>query len=298
MKGRTLRYLLLDVFTSRPLSGNPLAVVRDADGLLDDEMQAIAREFNLSETVFLMKPHAERNTAAVRIFTPSRELPFAGHPTVGAAVVLGLGDKTLPVVRIEETVGTITALVQKDAEGRSFARFGLPRLPDEAGRAPDRAAVALALGVMPEEVGCGLYKPGLYTAGVPYYLLPVRDAAVLARIKLERRGWAETFPHGAAYVFTETPGEPGINYAARMFAPGHGFSEDPGTGGAAAALIGLLALHTSFADGQAEYVLRQGDEMGRPCRIHLQIRKEAGVLTHGSIGGHAVVIGEGELMLG
>lgn len=300
MRGRTLNYLLLDVFTRVPLSGNPLAVVRDADGLFDDEMQAIAREFNLSETVFLMKPRSERNTAAVRIFTPMRELPFAGHPTVGAAIVLGVGDKLQPVVRIEEQVGTITALVERQADGASFARFGLPRLPEDAGPVPERAAIAIALGILPEDIGCGLYKTCVFNAGVLFYLVPVRDAGVLKALKLERRGWAETFPLGthAVYVFTETPAEEGIDLAARMFAPGFGFSEDPGTGSAAAALIGLLAQHTSFSDGQGEFVLRQGDEIGRPCRIYVQVRKEAGRLTHGGIGGHAVVIGEGRLGLG
>jgi trans-2,3-dihydro-3-hydroxyanthranilate isomerase len=104
-----LNYLLLDVFTRERLKGNPLAVVLKADGLLDGEMQAIAREFNLSETVFIQKPHAERNTASVRIFTPTVELPFAGHPTVGAAVVLGLQNK-VSAVRLEEQIGLITAL--------------------------------------------------------------------------------------------------------------------------------------------------------------------------------------------
>lgn len=297
MRGRKLRYLLLDVFTTKPLAGNPLAVVCDADGLFDDEMQAIAREFNLSETVFLTRPRSDRNHAAVRIFTPARELPFAGHPTVGAAVVLGRQER-VPVVRIEEQIGTITALVEKDEP--AAARFGLPQLPGEAGKAPDRGALAMTLGILPEDIGCALYRPGVYSAGLLFHLVPVRNAEVLRNLKLERRGWNETFPLGthAAYVFTETPEESGVDFAARMFAPGLGVAEDPGTGSAAAALIGLLAEHVPFTDGQSEYVVRQGDEIGRPCRIFVQVRMEAGKLTHGGIGGHAVVIGEGELSLG
>jgi trans-2,3-dihydro-3-hydroxyanthranilate isomerase len=293
-----LDYRLLDVFTIAPLTGNQLAVVLRADGLLDDQMQAIAREFGLSETVFLCRPRLERHSASVRIFTPSRELPFAGHPTVGAAVVLALQDR-LGAVRIEEQVGVVTCIVDKIDKRTAHARFALSQLPEEAGRSPGKAALALSLGINPEDIGCGLYQPAVYSAGVLFYLVPVRNAKVLAQVKLDLTDWAFNFPLGnnAVYCFTQTEGEEGVDFAARMFSPGMGISEDPGTGAAAAALIGLLARHTSFADGQIEYQIRQGLEMGRPCRISIQLRKDAGVLTHGGIGGHAVVIGEGTLDL-
>src|SRR5690606_20119583 len=124
-----LAYLLLDVFTSEPLKGNPLAVVQKADGLLDDQMQAIAREFNLSETVFICRPKSERHTAAVRIFTPEVELPFAGHPTVGAAVVLGLQTRS-SAVRLEEEVGLVTCVIERIDKRTGVARFALPLLPE------------------------------------------------------------------------------------------------------------------------------------------------------------------------
>ena len=294
-----LNYLLLDVFTREPLKGNPLAVVCKADGLLDGEMQAIAKEFNLSETIFIQKPHVERNTASVRIFTPSVELPFAGHPTVGAAVVLGLQNK-LSAVRIEEQVGLITALFEKTDKRSGEARFALPRLPEEVAQPTDKLLMAMALGVDVEEIGCGLYKPAIYSAGNLFHLVPVRDAGVLKRIKPNSVAWNDAFPHqrNSVYIFTETPGEGENDLAARMFAPGMGLGEDPGTGSAAAALIGLLARHVPFASGQADFTLRQGHEMGRPCRITIQLRKENDVLTHGGIGGHAVIVGEGQLDLG
>lgn len=292
-----LNYLLLDVFTNERLKGNPLAVVLKADGLLDDQMQAIAAEFNLSETVFIQKAQAERHTAAVRIFTPEVELPFAGHPTVGAAVVLGLQNRA-SAVRLEERIGVITCVIERIDKDIGLARFALPRLPEEAGTAPGAAAIATTLGLAPEDIGCGPYEPALYSAGVPFYLLPVRDAAALKRIRLERRGWDEVYPvgHRSIYVFTQTPEEPGIDFAARMFAPGMGLGEDPATGAAAAALIGLIARHAD--NGQHEFRLRQGYEMGRPSLITLQVRKENDQLTHGGIGGHAVIIGEGTLNLG
>ncbi len=292
-----LSYLLLDVFTREPLKGNPLAVVCKAEGLLDDEMQRVAREFNLSETVFICKPQAERNTAHVRIFTPHEELPFAGHPTVGAAVVLGLQNK-VSAVRLEEKVGLVTALVEKIDKRSGEARFALPRLPARLGDLPDRLSLAQALGIEPEEIGCEGYKPAVFSAGVTFHLIPVRDAAVLRRVKPNSAGWNAVFPydHHSAYVFTLTPEEPDNDIAARMF--GMGLGEDPGTGSAAAALIGLLAEHAPLANGQSDFVLRQGHEMGRPCRITIQLRKDNDVLTHGAIGGQAVIVGEGVLDLG
>jgi len=289
-----LNYVLLDVFTAERLKGNPLAVVLKADGLLDDQMQAIAAEFNLSETVFIQKAQSERHAAAVRIFTPTVELPFAGHPTVGAAVVLGLQNRS-SAVRLEEKVGVITCVIERVDKEIGLARFALPRLPEEVGKAPSVEAIAATLGLEAEDIGCGPYQPALFSAGVPYYLLPVRDATVLRRIRLERRGWDESYPEGrgSVYVFTQTPEERENDFAARMFSPR---MEDPATGSAAAALIGLLARHTG--NGQHEFRLRQGHEMGRPSLITLQLRKEDDKLTHGGIGGHAVIVGEGTLNLG
>jgi trans-2,3-dihydro-3-hydroxyanthranilate isomerase len=291
-----LNYLLLDVFTRERLKGNPLAVVMKADGLLDNQMQAIAGEFNLSETVFISRPQVERHTAAVRIFTPKVELPFAGHPTVGAAVVLGLQMRT-SAIRLEEKIGVITCVIERIDKHIGQARFALPVLPEEVGAAPPTSAIAATLGLDPEDIGCGELKPGLFSAGNPFYLIPVRDASVLRRLRLERRGWDEIYPfgRGSIYVFTRTPEEPGYDLAARMFSPGMGVGEDPATGSAAAALIGLLS--RSAGSGQTEFALRQGHEMGRPSTIHLQLRMDDGKLTHGGIGGDAIVIGEGVLDL-
>jgi trans-2,3-dihydro-3-hydroxyanthranilate isomerase len=292
-----LNYLLLDVFTKERLKGNPLAVVLNADLLLDNQMQTIAGEFNLSETVFIRRPQAIRHTAAVRIFTPRVELPFAGHPTVGAAVVLGLQTRS-SAVRIEEQIGLITCVMEKLDKSTGFARFALPQLPVEAGNAPDRIRIAASLGIEEGDVGCGVYQPAVYSAGVTYYLIPVRNSGVLKNMKLDRRGWSETFPlgHNSVYVFTETPEEKGVDLAARMFSPTMGIGEDPATGSAAAALIGLLGKYAN--PGQTELMMRQGDEMGRPSRISVQFRKSGDQLSHGGIGGHAVIVGEGSLDLG
>lgn len=292
-----LDYTLLDVFTTERLTGNPLAVVSRADGLLDDQMQRIAAEFNLSETVFITKPKTERHTAALRIFTPRVELPFAGHPTVGAAVVLGL-ETRMSAIRLEEQVGVVTCVIERIDKSTGHARFALPRLPEAAGTAPDAGRIALALGILPDDIGFAGHKPSVYSAGVLFYLVPVKGASVLARLTPNQQAWAETFPlgHSSVYVYTETPGEAGNDYAARMFAPGMGLGEDPATGAAAAALIGALA--KDAPDGQTEYRLRQGKEMGRPSLITLQIRKNGDELAHGGIGGSAVIVGQGTLDLG
>lgn len=292
-----LDYLLLDVFTRQRLQGNQLAVVLKADGLLDNEMQAIAREFNLSETVFLSKPQSERNSAGVRIFTPHQELPFAGHPTVGAAVVLGLQNER-SAVRMEEKIGLVTALFEKADKHSGEARFALPRLPVKVADLPDKLGIAQALGIEVEEIGCDVFSPAVYTAGVTFHLIPVRDAGVLRRAQPRTAMFADIFSHdhNSAYLFTLTPEEAENDIAARMF--GMDVGEDPGTGSAAAALIGMLSDQADFGTGQADYVLRQGKEMGRLCRISLQLRKENEVLTHGAIGGHAVIVGEGVLDLG
>jgi trans-2,3-dihydro-3-hydroxyanthranilate isomerase len=291
-----LDYCLLDVFTTDRLSGNPLAVFTHADGLLDDQMQRLARELNLSETVFITRPREERHTAAIRIFTPRVELPFAGHPTVGAAVSLGL-DRNASIVRLEETIGLVTCVVDRVDKHTGHARFGLPQLPLVAGNAPDKTQIALALGLEREDIGCGQYHPSVYSAGVIFYLVPVRSAGVLRRVTPHPGRWTEVFPlgHNSVYAYTETPDEPGNDFAARMFAPGMGLGEDPATGAAAAALIGELAKQAG--DGQTEYVIRQGVEMGRPSRIGIQVRKAGDALTHGGIFGHAVTIGRGSLEL-
>jgi trans-2,3-dihydro-3-hydroxyanthranilate isomerase len=289
-----LDYTLLDVFTTERLSGNPLAVVTKADALHDDQMQRIAAEFNLSETVFIKRPLAERHTAAVRIFTPEVELPFAGHPTVGAAVVLGLESK-MTAIRLEEQVGVITCVIEKVDRRTGNARFALPHLPQQAGTPPDKLRAALALGLEPDDIGFGTHHPSVWSAGVPFYLIPVKGPKALRALKLDRRGWSEVFPlgHNSVYVYCETPDEDGNDYAARMFSPGMGLGEDPATGAAAAALIGEIA--GDAPGGQTEYRLRQGHEMGRPSLITMQVRKDGDTLIHGGIGGSAVIVGQGSL---
>src|SRR3954471_13972191 len=171
------RYFTLDVFTGDPLTGNPLAVVLEADDIDPERMQAIAGEFNLSETVFVQKPADPRQRADIRIFTPKRELPFAGHPTVGTAVLLSLldggGQTGATAFGLKEQVGVVSCVAQLESGQAGHARFRLPRLPSSWGEGKDPALCAAALGLKANEIGFERHVPSRYTAGVAYDLVPV-----------------------------------------------------------------------------------------------------------------------------
>lgn len=295
------RYTILDVFANRPLAGNPLAVVLDADGLDDKEMQAIAREFNLSETVFVLPPAEARHRAAVRIFTPGRELPFAGHPTVGTAVLLALLDKakgaSAEAFGLEEKIGIVPCVAEPKGERQGRARFRLPRLPQSWGEGVSVDKAARALGLQPSEIGFGQHVPSRMSAGVRFDMVPV---ATLDAIGRARPGGAfeEAFgdsDHPAVYLYTAETVEAGSRFHARMFAPGLGVAEDPATGSAAASFAGALMQFEKPGDGTHDIVIEQGYEMGRPSLIDLQLVVEKGALVSAEIGGDAVIVAEGTL---
>lgn len=298
------RYVILDVFTDSPLAGNPLAVVLDSEGLDTQAMQAITREFNLSETVFVSAPESPRHRAAIRIFTPGRELPFAGHPTVGTAVLLALEDEAASegpgadarAFGLEERIGIVPCVAETDGPDRGRARFRLPRLPEYLGPAPDAARLAWALGLSPDDIGFARHVPARHSAGVAFDLVPVASLDALARAR-PGPGFGEVFEgdHPAAYVYAEQPAGPGRRYRARMFAPGLGIAEDPATGSAAASFAGLLMQCEPLGDGVHDIVIEQGVEMGRPSLIDLQLTIEAGALASAEIGGGAVVVARGVL---
>ena len=178
----TRRFFTLDVFAETALAGNPLAVVLDSEGLDDGRMQAIAREFNLSETVFVFEPRNPANTARARIFTPARELPFAGHPTVGTAALIAhirapdlLAAQDMRIV-LEEGIGDVVCVV-RHRKGRALAaNFDLPRLPQRLEASPPPTPeIARGLGLRPEDIGFDRHEPSLFTAGAPYLFVPVRS---------------------------------------------------------------------------------------------------------------------------
>jgi trans-2,3-dihydro-3-hydroxyanthranilate isomerase len=297
-------FYTLDVFTDRALAGNPLAVVMDSHGLTDVAMQAIAKEFNLAETVFVLPPDDPHQRARLRIFTPARELPFAGHPTVGTAVLLGCLDHGrkhgMLAFGLEEKVGLVACAVEVTGEGRGSATFTVPRVPEKVSEPAPREALAAALGLQPGEVGFPGHSPTVYSAGVGFTFVPVSGAGPLARARPNMAAWRDAMrpaDHPNAFVYTTDVTEEGSAYHARMFAPDMGVSEDPATGSAAAAFAGVVMAFDRPEDGEHSLVIEQGYEMGRPSRITLGLTVRDGVLTRATIGGSAVVVSEGSLRL-
>ena len=289
------RFVTLDVFTTRALAGNPLAVVLDADGLDTAAMQAVAREFNLSETVFVMPPDDPRHRARLRIFTPARELPFAGHPTIGTAVLLALRAdhaKAADAVAfgLEEAVGTIPCVVEA-GDGLGRARFKLPILPEYLGAAAEPAALAAAFGLRPEDIGFAGHRPSRHGVGPSFTFVPV---ASRARLDAARPGTLADAPDGFLLYTPDDTGAPHA-FQARMFAPALGVSEDPATGAAAAAFAGVLMQFETLGDGTHDVAITQGVAMGRPSEIALQVTIEAGALRSVEIGGAALIVSEGML---
>jgi trans-2,3-dihydro-3-hydroxyanthranilate isomerase len=292
------RFVTLDVFTQTRFAGNPLAVVLESDGLDKAGMQAIAREFNLAETVFVMQPSNQRHRAMLRIFTPAAELPFAGHPTVGTAVLLGcmsgynLGSHEMV---LEEAVGPVHCTVEPLARERGHASFLLPRLPEETGAAVTAQEAAAALGLKDEEIGFG--APSRWSAGVPAHFVPVRDLDAMGRASPASSFETVFGREGRAvvYLYCGETAEPGHHFHARMFAPGLGIREDPATGAAAAAFAGVVMETARPADGEHRFVIEQGYEMGRPSQIELGITVEGGVLASATIGGGAIIVSDGHI---
>jgi trans-2,3-dihydro-3-hydroxyanthranilate isomerase len=288
-------FVTLDVFTDRRFAGNPLAVVLDPDGLDTAAMQATAREFNHPETVFVFPPAERAHRARVRIFTPARELPFAGHPTVGTAVLLGLRDGAAAgsEIVLEEGIGAVRCVLEGGAGDAGRVRFALPQLPAEAGAVPDNATIAAALGIAPAEIGFDGFQPSRWSAGNPFTFVPLAGLAAMARCNPESPDFGAAFGTGGAYLFCRETVEPGHAFHARMFAPAMGVREDPATGSAAAAFVGVLGPHVG--EGAHTLAIEQGYEMGRPSLIQLAMTMQAGKLVSASIAGDAVIVTEGTI---
>ena len=294
------RFVTLDVFTSRRYAGNPLAVVLDPDGLDGAAMQAVAREFNLSETVFVLPPAEPAHRARLRIFTPARELPFAGHPTVGTAVLLARldGGAQPRDLIVEEGVGAIRCAVEPIGPDDGRARFDLARLPEESGTVADSEAIAAALGLDPADIGFPGFSPALWSAGNPFTFVPVSGLDAVARSRIDPGRWEAGFgsaSFSAAFVFCRQTAEPGHAFHARMFVPGAGVREDPATGSAVAAFAGVIARYAPPPDGTHEFVIEQGYEMGRPSQIRLAMTMRSGKLVAAAIAGEAIVVMEGTI---
>lgn len=296
----------LDVFTDKRHEGNPLAVVLDSEGLDDAAMQTIAREFNLPETVFVRPPADPLNSAAIRIFTPANELPFAGHPTVGTAILLAelragemLGSHGITIA-LEEKIGLVKVDVSRAPGRAARAVFSLPVLPKMLDHVFDPSIVARAIGLDPTEIGFGAHGMATWSAGVPFVMVPIRSLEAIGRAGYaDPQAWKAAFGvtgKGAAYLYTRETVHPAHHVHARMFAPARGISEDPATGAAVAAFAGVAATCELPEDGVHQLVIEQGFEMGRPSLIALDLDIQHGGLVAAAIGGSAVRMSEGVLL--
>jgi trans-2,3-dihydro-3-hydroxyanthranilate isomerase len=299
---RRFSFHTADVFTKVPLTGNPLAVFPDAKGLTAVEMQAIAREMALSETVFVFAPGDSRHTRKVRIFTPRMELPFAGHPTLGTAHVLvatgrvPAAAESLTLI-LEEGVGPVRVRVRVRDGAPVFAQLEATLLPETGPPPPDLKTAARLLSLEPGDLVAAPHHAETWSAGVPFLFLEVRGRAALRRAHLDHEIWTRHVSETAAphvYVFTQEPA-PGCDAQARMFAPAMGVEEDPATGAAAASIAGLLGQRDSRPTAALRFTIHQGIEMGRPSTLHVEADKQDGHLTAVRVGGESVLVSEGTL---
>jgi trans-2,3-dihydro-3-hydroxyanthranilate isomerase len=280
-----LRYHTVDVFTRTRFGGNPLAVVLGADGLTAEQMQAVAREFNYSETSFVLRPSDPRHTAEVRIFTPTVEVPFAGHPNVGTAFVLasagvaGMRDEFI----FEEKAGLVPARIIREGERVKHVQLAAPQ-PLRIGQAFDAGAVAECLSLTTADVLCDRHPPRVASVGLPFVVVEVANRQAVARAKANKAGFTKVLPGDGAdaiYLYCRELDERdgAVDFTARMFAPFDNLPEDPATGSATAATCALLA----SLEGQASrrFEVAQGIDMGRPSLIAIEVTPEA-VLIEGA----------------
>jgi trans-2,3-dihydro-3-hydroxyanthranilate isomerase len=301
---REYRFVQVDVFTDRPFGGNPLAVFPEAEGLTTGEMQQLAREMNLSETTFVLPPQAEGADFRVRIFTPAKELPFAGHPVVGTHWVLthlGRVDLHEPVTRVcfELGVGVLPADLHV-AGGRVERVVMTQDRPAFLEVLADIDDLAQGLGLPPEAIsGTGL-PVQVVSTGVPQMMVPVRslaevqalDAAGLNVAALNRASHA--VGTDCVMVFTFETEMPGATVHTRMFAPALGVPEDPATGSANGALGAYLVHHRAVPVDATTYMLsEQGAEIGRPSKLYIQVDSAGGQITAVRVGGQVVPVARG-----
>ncbi|KRR07234.1 PhzF family phenazine biosynthesis protein [Bradyrhizobium jicamae] len=297
------RYITVDVFTDRAFGGNPLGVVLDAGGLSTGQMQAIAREFNYSETTFVLPPRESDHDAEVRIFTVNREIPFAGHPNVGTAFVLAtLAEKPPARLLFEEKAGLVPVEVVTEQGKVVSTEFTAPQLLKRMSQVSAEQAAAL-LTLSASDVRTDRHPPQVISVGLSFIAVELASREALRRARPDAATFAKTFPcdgSDAVYFYTrDVPsGEKPLDLQARMFHPGaSGLSEDPATGSATAAAAALLADLDDIRDGELKLRIGQGVDMGRPSLLLTRVRKQNGAIASIHVGGSSVKMMEGTFEL-
>jgi trans-2,3-dihydro-3-hydroxyanthranilate isomerase len=296
-----VRYLTADVFTDKQFGGNQLAVFPDAREIAPELMQHIAREFNYSETTFVLPPADPSHTAKVRIFTPGGELQFAGHPTIGTAHVLAsIGAVPLTGVEtkivLEEGVGPVPVTIRAKNGRPDFAQLSAAMMPEVGPPAPSADKLAAMLSLSKGDVLDGDMLAQSVSCGTPFLFVPLRDRATVGRARINLDLWESTlrgYVTNKVFVFAMEAERPGSDVRARMFAPGIGVAEDPATGSAAVALGGYLAARDPRFDGTLRWTVEQGFEMGRPSILEVEADKKDGKITAARVGGRTVLVCDG-----
>lgn len=297
------RYITVDVFTDRAFGGNPLAVVLDAQGLSTAQMQAIAIEFNYSETTFVLPPRDSKHDAEVRVFTVRSEIPFAGHPNVGTAFVLATrATKSPERLTFEEKAGLVEIAILQDGSkvvgAELTAPQGLRRWKEVS---PEQAASCLTLDAA--DVRTDRHAPHIVSVGLPFLAVELVSREALRRAKPNAAAFARTFPidgSDAIYFYTrDVPAtERPCELQARMFHPGtSGLTEDPATGSATVALAAMLADLDPLQDGELRLKIGQGFDLGRPSLLLSRVVKRDGKLISAHVGGSCAPMMEGTFRL-
>jgi trans-2,3-dihydro-3-hydroxyanthranilate isomerase len=301
----TVDFVTVDVFTAERFVGNPLAVVPDARGLTTEQMQQIAKEFGYSESTFVLPPEDPANSARVRIFTPTMEVPFAGHPNVGTAYVLGqqkdlfgkpVGDR----LRFEEKAGLVEVDLKRDGDGVVAATIRAPQ-PLEVGDTIDAALVARCVSIDERDVRTDRHRPLFASVGLAFVLTELQGLDALGRATPDLSAYREAAEQHAGdglgiavFLYVRDEAHPS-NIRARMFAPLDDVPEDPATGSASAALAAFLVDREPATEGNFHLTIEQGVEMGRRSVIELDVVKQAGQVTDVRVSGRCVFVMRGSV---
>ena len=291
------KYFICDVFTKKRFGGNPLAVLPEAEGLSDKKMQQIAREFNFSESSFVFPPE-NGNTRKVRIYTPTVEVPFAGHPNIGTAFVLAssgmIGDfhESTDII-FEEKAGLVSIFLRKHDDVSIWCELQAPEKLS-IGKTVSADDLASAISLDSGDIIADTHPPQFASVGLPFVIAELKDRQALELASVNIEGFkklASQYNTRFTHIYTRSNDE--FDVRTRMFAPFDGMSEDPATGSANCALGGLLTHYNDSASGDFEWKIAQGVEMGRPSYLKARTQKKGGEVTATYIGGNSVMVSEG-----
>lgn len=297
-------FYTLDVFTDRIFGGNQLAVFPQAKGLDRQQMQLVAREFNFSETVFVLDDPDPDIDRSLRIFTPTREIPFAGHPTIGTAYLLAsIGEipltKEITFINFKEGVGKIQVKVAAQNNNPAYIELTAAQLPQFGPEAPSNLHLASLLNLEPTDIlNNSNNYPQAVSCGIPFLFVPLVDRSALAKAKINLNIWEEllkSYWASSVYVFTYDTELEESKVRSRMFAPGLGVAEDPATGSAATAIAAYLGIRNPQSDGTLKWQIEQGFSMARPSILFAIASFENGKISSTGVGGTAVLVSEGKM---